>query len=289
MISEQREPLVGVVVLAYNGGLMLDQALRSVIEQSYPNTVVFVVDNASVDNAVSRASDAYAQMTFIRNETNRGFSGGMNVGIRAALAAGADYVWLFNQDAVAESTALERLVAAAEKSPRIGAVSPIIRENKGAVWFAGGRIRFGLMRAVHTTVPRSVSPYRTEFLSGCALMIRQKIFETVGVLDEDYFLYYEDADLSVRIRTAGFDVLVVPTAVVRHLESSLEQPAEKAYWLVRSGIRFFRKNSPTAWKLWHMIFLPLRRLKNRLDLCIHSTETARAVNRAYDDARKECE
>lgn len=129
-------------------------------------------------------------------------------------------------------------------------------------------------------------PYQTDYLSGCALFISRKALETAGLFDERFFLYYEDADLSLRIKEKGLSLSVIPSARVWHAETSNAARPEKTYHLVLSGLIFFRKHAFGVWRPWYAVFVPLRYLKNRLDILFRPNPVNRAVRKAYADFRR---
>lgn len=279
----EKEPKVFVIVLNKDGKETLPGCLRSVFALSYGNFEVVVVDNASRDGSIETARLDFGRAHFVVNDENTGFSGGMNIGIRYALSKGASYVWLLNNDAVPERDSLSRLLRAAEVSGD-AVFSPIVKDDSGHVWFSGGKIDFPRMRAEHVdSSPDSDKgePYETGYLSGCALLLPKKAIERVGLLDEGYFLYYEDADYSIRAKKEGFRLLVVPSSVVIHSEASRRNP-EKTYWLVRSGLRFFHVHTPVHLRPWMAVYLMLRKLKNRRDVS-GGSEGALLVASAYRD------
>lgn len=288
MIRMETSPKVFVVILNKDGRGCLPDCLRGVFNLTYPNFEVVVVDNASRDGSIEAVKSLFGRVHYILNEKNLGFAAGMNVGIRYALSRGARYVWILNDDAIVSRDALSALVAVATSSAAPVFLSPLIRTPSGKVWFAGGRIDWLRMRAVHTGHPsgiREKAPYVTGYLSGCALFLSRDGIGRTGLFDEGYFLYYEDADLSVRAKKAGVDLLVVPEAVVAHAERSTGN-SEKPYWLVRSGLRFFRFHLPFMLRPWGAVFLCLRKMKNRIDVRAGLKEAER-VARAYADADKD--
>jgi GT2 family glycosyltransferase len=142
------------------------------------------------------------------------------------------------------------------------------------------------MRSVHvdpSVASREHEPYETGYLTGCALFAPKEIFERVGLFDERFFLYYEDADFSVRAKKIGYKLLVVPKSVVVHGEQSVDNK-EKIYWLVLSGLRFFEKH--TSWYLrpWIWLYILLRKMKNKTDKKKGKKE-AFLVASAYEDFR----
>ena len=180
-------PKVALIVLNYNSGAHLKRALTSLFALEYPRKEIIVADNASTDASFDEAKQDFPQASFLPFSKNYGFAAGMNRAIEHAFSRGADFVWLFNPDATAEKDALTLLVAAAEKFPKGALLSPVIFDNLGNAWFAGGKIDFFRMRAVHERRIRSASPYPSGFLSGCALLIPRNVWEQVGLFDEAFF------------------------------------------------------------------------------------------------------
>lgn len=270
-----------VVVLNYNGEKCLSKTLRSLKELSYQNKEVVVIDNASTDQSFEQAQEEFPEYTYRRNEKNGGFAYGMNTGIRYALEQKAQYVWLFNYDALTEKETLTRLVEISKKNEDRILLSPLIEDEKKNIWFAGGSIEFLRMRVRHTRVlPRQVV-LPTQFLTGCALFIPTKVVQEVGFLDEDFFLYYEDADYSTRARNKGIPLRVVRESRVVHSEES-RYNEQKIYHLVFSGLIFFAKHSNSFFSFYQAIYVILRRLKNLID-CYRKKPGSKRVAQAYHD------
>lgn len=278
-------PKVGIVVLNYNGASCLLSCLKSLGELQYASKDIIVVDNDSADNSLKEAKEKFPQFTFVSNPKNAGFAAGMNVGIKLALARGADYCWLFNYDAGAYPETLAKLMEAARENPRAGLLSPVIYASDGGkIWFAKGRIDFFRMRTRHTAPTKqevAAKFYPSEFLTGCALLIKKELVEDIGFLDENFFLYYEDADYSRRAGQAGFSCLVVPQAKVVHSEISNSGP-QKIYWLVYAGLLFFQKWTPFYLRPYSAVYIALRRIKNWRDRW-RGANAAQEVYRAYKD------
>lgn len=156
-------------------------------------------------------------------------------------------------------------------------------------WFCGGKIDWWRMRATHTpcnpNAARQDRLYETEYISGCAMFVHRSFFAKVGLFDERFFLYYEDADLSLRARAANFAPTVTTGASIFHSEESASRGPQKTYHLVLSGILFFRKYDSAPWRLWHLLYLFLRKCKNRLDrIKDPKNELAQHVSKAYRQA-----
>lgn len=284
-------PKVSVVILNYNGKDVLGPCLSSVFAVNYPNLEIILVDNNSQDGSFEAAKANFSKAVFIKNEENLGFSAGNNAGIRFALERMADYVLLLNYDTEVERDFLANLLEVAESDDRIGVLSPIIFEGRTKkVWFSGGQIDWVRMKAIHEKKinEKNTESYSTEFVSGCSMLVKKKVFEKIGLLDEDFFLYWEDVDFSYRAKKAGFDRVLVPKSVVYHYEKSEEMKANKVYWLVISGLIFFRKNASFWLKPWVWLYVFLRKTKNFLDIKRNNNvKLARSVRKAYGDFNRE--
>lgn len=278
----EKEPKVVIVVLNYNGQKCLEQTIKSLLDLCYQKKEILIVDNDSKDNSFNLVKELFPECHFLKLPYNGGFAYGMNRGINWALSNGADFIWLFNYDAIAEKTSLEKLVLGYKSLNKEALLSPCILDEKKKVWFEGGRINFWNMRVEHKENRKSASEiYRTDFLTGCALFLPRIAIEKIGLLDEDFFLYYEDADYSLRALNKGFGLYIVSSAEVIHKEESIYNP-KKTYHLVFSGLLFFKKHSKGFFSLYQAIYVILRRLKNQLDIKM-SKSSAREVGQAYQD------
>ena len=287
-------PKVFVIILNYNGRDTIKECLASVFRMDYPNFEVVIVDNDSRDGSFELAKNYFPKAHFIKNEKNLGFAAGNNIGIRFALEKMADYIFLLNNDATVFKNTLSDLIKIAQKreSEKIGIFSPVIfKGDSKDIWFAGGKINWLRMRAEHKNLPQSPFKKRgglikTDYVTGCAMLIEKEVFKKIGLLDEIFFLYYEDADFCWRAKKEGFKSAVAAGAKVKHYEKSEENKKAKTYWLVVSGIYFFRKNSPWFLKPWIAVYLIMRKLKNKRDVAGgKGGELAKEVARAYKDAK----
>jgi len=284
-MNESLQPKIFIIILNFNGQDVLAQCLSSVYQSDYLNFEVVVVDNNSSDGSLEQAMKSFSRVHFIKNSENFGFSKGNNVGIRWALEKFADYVLVLNNDAVIDKAALSELVRAMQKNESAGIASPVIfSANNSSVWFAGGNVDWHKMRAYHVYKIKSDAPYSSEYISGCAMFIKKDVFKKIGIFDERFFLYYEDADFSMRTKKADFDLIIVPSAHIKHLEQSNKKNKLKIYWLVLSGLMFFYTYSPN--KLWLFLYLRLRKIKNFCDRIFSRNENASIVHRAYVDYGK---
>lgn len=276
---------VAVIVLNYRGEHVLARCLASLATTIREGDAILLVDNGQETSLMQEIATQFPRVEIVSAPENRGFAAGMNFGIEHMRQKGGyDAYWLFNNDAVALPDTLDELKAALRANGDSALYSPVIYPGPNqAPWFAGGELNFFRMRTEHRHVVASqTGAYATHFLTGCALLITQKAISQGGLLDERYFLYYEDAEYSLRVRRLGLKLLVVPTATVYHSEESRENPA-KTYWLVRSGAEFFLRESRGWQQLWVRGYYFLRKLKNALEIRYAPRPLAREVERAYTD------
>lgn len=273
-----------VVVLNYHGESVLLPCLASLFPELEDGDQCLVIDNGGEGSLLKQALTQFPQLRTVTLEENRGFAAGMNVGLKQALLGTYKAVWLLNNDTLVQRGALQALKQAVQTRTGLNLFSPLILTPEKKVWFAGGTIDYVRMRTQHEhSLPRTNRPFRSRFLTGCALFIPRETLEKIGLLDERYFLYYEDAAYSWRTEMNQGQLWVVPQSVIVHHEVSVYSP-DKLYWLVRSGVEFFLRATPKYLRWWTYLFLWLRRGKNVWDRFMRPSPIAEAINRAYTDA-----
>ncbi len=210
-----------VVVPNWNGADMLAGCLRSLLAQSLDCQII-VVDNGSTDNSLAVISSISTNIDIVALPHNTGFSGGVNAGIKRAMALGLDYVALFNNDAVADRDWLRHLYNELKRNPELGITTCTLVDKKRtkydstgemfSVWglaFPRGR---GKLVAEHDYSAHT----RVFGATGGASLYRIKMLERIGLFDEDFFAYYEDVDVSWRAQLTGWKVAYVPAAKAYH-------------------------------------------------------------------------
>jgi GT2 family glycosyltransferase len=220
-VSPPQAPTVFIVILNWNGLQDTLECLASVSKLNYSPRQVIVVDNGSTDGSPGHLKAAYPDVTLIEHGVNLGYTGGNNAAMRYALAHGADFVWLLNNDAVVEPDSLTKLVATAGQDQNIGLMSPITYDysDRGRIQFLGVRADMARQALVLDPDPREGLPgsyLSRPLLWGTALLIRSTVIQRIGYLDDRYFAYHEDVDYSLRALNAGFRTLLEPAAVVYH-------------------------------------------------------------------------
>jgi hypothetical protein len=288
-------PGLAAVVLSWNGREDTLACLRSLAGVSYEPFDVVVVDNASADGSADAVAAEFPALELVRCEHNLGYAGGMNLGAERALARGAEYVLLLNNDTVVDADGPGALVAESERRPGAAALCPVVyfAEPQDLVWYAGARFdpRKG-HQGQHLGYGSREAPtavLETERVCGAALLLPARAIAELGLFDEELFAYAEDADWSLRARAAGHELLVVPAARVWHHVSSAtggEGSSGALYYSVRNVLTVCERHAPLGrlgtWRRRAVVVgahtaMTLRR---------PSLERLRAIRDGYRDFRR---
>lgn len=257
-----------VVIPNWNGADMIGACLESLARQSLKHEVV-VVDNGSTDDSAMLIKKRFSKVTLLEFPDNAGFAGGVNRGIRYALEQGADYVALFNNDAVADRDWLKHLVAEAEVHQEAGIVaSKILRDDKLLLDSTGDFFTIwglpfprGRNQTDEGQFDKDVELFGA---SGGASLYRTELFRQIGLFDEDFFAYYEDVDISFRAQMAGWKVYYQPKAEVYHKVSgtSSKMGDFARFHSAKNFLLLYARNMPTRlyWKYLPLFTLQLGRM-----------------------------
>jgi GT2 family glycosyltransferase len=234
---------IGVVTVLFNSSTVLAGFLRSLACQEYSGFHVWAVDNASSDDSVARVRAQGDGFTVIANEKNLGVAAGNNQGIQAALDAGCDFVLLLNND-VEFGPELFRMLVEGIDENRCDMTAPMMYyfDRPRVIWAAGGKFQppFGY-RCYHMQdgiedVGQFREPARVEHAPTCCVLFKRTVFDTVGFMDERYFVYHDDTDFMLRCWKAGQRLFLLPDAKLRHKVSSLTGGRESEF-SIRLGTR----------------------------------------------------
>ena len=257
--SEMCGSRTAAIVLNYRTPDQTWLAVRS-IQSSTVDLRVWVIDNGSADESAQRLADSLPGVNLLDTGRNLGFAGGCNVGIRAALAVGVEFVLLVNSDAVLAPDAVEKLLATADAHPDAGIFAPVILSREEPDRIASAGIRFSLItgRMRHLAAGRTLSalplasPQAVDAVSGCVMLVRRQAFEAAGLFDEAFFFSFEDIELCLRVRRAGFQILSVPEAAAYHEggKSIGRTSPMRVYFAARNHLRLARMaggKHPAPW------------------------------------------
>ncbi len=250
-------PRVSVIVPAWNDAETLPVCLASVFASTYRNLEVIVVDNDSRDGTQELLASQFPEVRVIRNSENLGFGRAVNQGTE--VAAGEFLLWL-NADAHLDPRWIETMIHAVAARPEVAMATSVVtyEDERDLVWSAGGWVDglTGLSwdhgKGEHLEDMLAAS--EVDYLTGCALLVRRSALSRAGGVDPNYFVYFEDADLGLRLKALGLSSAIVGTIPVRHwaLRSTGIRGAAgtKMFLFARSNLRFILKN-------WTMARLPV--------------------------------
>ena len=200
---------------------------------------IVVVDNG--------AKEKFEKAT-ITNKENLGFAGGNNVGIKYALDRKADYILLLNDDTIVDPSFLKELIKAGESDEKVGILGPLIYEHpSNKIHFAGGKINWLYTKGTHIQETRNKKQEtkETDYITGCCMLIKREVIEKIGLMPEEYFLYFEDADWCLKAQKRGFKCVLVPTAKIWHKVSqgASEGSFSYIYYHARNGLLLSKRNA----------------------------------------------
>jgi GT2 family glycosyltransferase len=208
-------PLIGIVILNWNGWQDTVECLYSLKGLIYENYRIYVVDNASTNDSVAQIKSRFPGITMILSAQNGGFSKGNNLGITAALEAGANFVWLLNNDTTVSTFSLTYLVNEAISRPKLGILGSVLHEYFKPwliqAWGGGNFNKF-----LGTT---SVFKDRKECLGhiiGASMFLRREMIENIGFLNEEFFFFLEDTEYSLRAKNNEWEIDVAEDSYVFH-------------------------------------------------------------------------
>lgn len=245
-------PLVHVLVLNYNSPDYTIECLRSLEKVDYPNYRVVVVDNGSTDGSPHLIRKEFENACLIETGKNLGFPGGNNVGIRQALTQGADYVLLLNNDTLVQRDFLAKMVEVGENDENVGIIGCKVYhyDRPNVIQFAGGRVNFwrgqiDLPFLNRTCDGTSKGVVETGFVPGCCMLVKRKVVEEVGTLDERFFFGCDDWDFSYRVYKHGYRLKVnLDTAIWHKVGASANRESPMVvYYNVRGRFLFMRKHA----------------------------------------------
>ncbi len=257
---ESQRPSVGIVAVNYNGAAFIDRFAESLARVDYPNRRIVIVDNASTDGSDAELQRLLPDAVLLRAPENLGTAGGNNIGIRYCLDEGFDRILILNNDTTLTEDFLSKLVAFADE--RTIAIPKILYyDDPRLISTHAGDFdwRFGLFSNTFHGKPDGPATSRPRDLqtaSFCCALVPATAFREAGLLDERFFMYYEETDWLRRALAADFRLRYDPEAVVYHMESASSgggwMTPFKHYYATRNRLYLVRKNSSS--RFWFALF-----------------------------------
>ena len=221
-----KEPKIAIIIINWNTYQLTFNCLKSLKSCTYNNKTIFLVDNGSKDGSGDKIALEFPDIIFIKNEINEGFTGANNKALKVILKQNFDYVLLLNNDTEVKPNFLSLLEARMDSDRNLAATQPLILDfpNKNTIWNAGGSFNtfFGLFKTRSNGLiynPKLKIDTFTEWISGCCILVKIAVIKKVGMLDDRFFAYFEDADWSIRMTNLGYKLGVVPESIIYHHSS----------------------------------------------------------------------
>ncbi len=244
-------PKIAIVILNWNGYKDTSECIISLQKITYDNYQIVVVDNGSDAEEFNKLKNNLPNVRVLRSDVNLGFTGGNNLGIKNSLEEKADYILLLNNDTIAETNFIEPLLEVFERNPNVGIAAPQINyfTEPKKIWTEGGiisKIRgSGFAYSERYDDGKIIDDIEVTFVSGCCMLIKKEVFEKVGVFDDNFFLYVEDADLCYRTTQSGYKIIVSHNSKIYHKVSSSTKENLSLlplYYVTRNRLYFASKS-----------------------------------------------
>jgi GT2 family glycosyltransferase len=252
--------LLYVIILNWNNAEDTIECIESVQRSTFADFQILVVDNGSTDDSVLSIQTRFPMIEILETGSNLGYAGGNNMGIRTAFERNAEYILILNNDTLIDRWMIEELYNFCLKRPAVGMVGPLMYclEPPDMVFSAGSEIDWQSAKIIHhgmfeyqNQIVGISSPRQVSFIAGCGIFIRSAALKEAELLNEDYYLNYEDVELGIQVKQAGYEVWYLPSAILWHKISAtlgLASPAN-TYYMTRNSLFFFFKHSRGIWKI----------------------------------------
>ena len=249
---DERSRVLAIVTVNWNGADNTLRCLRALRSSAAPRWHLYIVDNASTDGSADRLDGLGDDVTMLRSDKNGGWTGGNNAGIRVALDAGHDRILILNNDAFVRSDTIGRLLEHARARDDLPVLGPV---HRGV-----GQHSYDFDKAHRdpkTQIPHWASSTEsdsddshllvdTAYISGAAMLVHRDHVEQVGLLDERFFLNFDDTDWCARAAAAGFPLLMARDAAIDHVGSASiggRRSPLQAYFLARNRLLYAEKHT----------------------------------------------
>ena len=252
------EPSVAIILINYNSSTDTIECIDSLHKCLYSNYKIFVVDNNSCTEEKLLLKEIENKAKVFYLDSNIGFAGGNNIAIREAIKEKFNYIMLLNNDTVVEKHFLNYMIETAQSEKQIGVVGGKILyyDSMDYIWYNGGEINKFKGNVKHYFNNLRDNKTQTEFIecdfiTGCLQLIKTEVIQRVGLLDEDYFLYYEDADYCSKVTINGWKLIVDSRAKIYHKvsRSTGENSENYLYYFSRNRLMFIRGNIDKKYKV----------------------------------------
>ena len=248
-LTNSQSNRVAIVLVNWNNSADTLDCIKSLGSLNYQDSVIVVVENHSRPDEYSALQSQCGEAVILRQKRNLGFAGGCNAGIRWALRNGFDYIWLVNNDAEVAPDSLQELVHAMKSDPNIGIAGGVMYywSDPERIQTAGGFMesqtkRGGMLGQDELDTGQFSGVRDVDYVSGGMLLVRSAAIAEVGLMDERFFMYYEDTDWGIRMRESGWRVVTTGEAKSWHKDKA-SAGTKKPYFIQHGYFMFLYKNS----------------------------------------------
>ncbi|MFZ6864746.1 glycosyltransferase family 2 protein [Undibacterium sp. Ji67W] len=260
---------IGIVTVTFNSGIVLEDFFQSVSDLDYDNYVLYVVDNESKDQTlemVRKYSEINHRVVLIPNSKNLGVAKGNNQGIEQALKDNCEYVVLLNNDTTFEKNLfIDMINKMKNKKVLMSVPKMMFFDEPEKIWCAGGGLKFWQAYAVsHHGLNQNDSKdwdvdTKIDYSPTCCMFIHRAVFEKIGIMDEDYFVYCDDTDFCIRAHKANIQLWYLPVAKLWHKVSSLtgKNSPFSTRMSTRNRVYMIRKFANWAARPYHYAIMQL--------------------------------
>jgi GT2 family glycosyltransferase len=266
---EDKTKTAVIIVSYYTSHLMED--LISSIREPRLDLDVYILDNGSTERTFSELQHINADGVYLlRSTENLGFTKGVNYVIRHIRNTGLqyEYIFLINPDALSRKDLVYELISLMKKDPMVAAISPRVNDLNGNLWYGGGEIqskRGSVVSHIEQTAHASAGVRQVDVFSGCAVVFDlDKLFHA-GLFHEGLFMYFDEAELSIRLRKLGYKIMYSPLHVIKHDVSYTTKKIShiKTYYMTRNRFIVFNDEMSIPHKVYYLIHEFLFHLKHR--------------------------
>lgn len=255
--------MINILLLNWKSKKPILECLESFNKIKFNLSQIVIVDNFSDDGSLKIIRNKYHQIKILEMPQNLGFAEGNNQGFEYLLSTDAEYIFVLNPDTEVNKNTIPELIKVMKKDKNIGITGPKILSADGLLWSCGGYIdkkRFtaGLIGIGENDKGQYETMKDVDYITGTAMMVRREILEKSGLFYPGYFIYYEDVEMNVRVRRAGYRCIYVPGSEIIHKESSSmgKSSPSQSYYLARNHLLFTERNAPVSVKIRETIRMP---------------------------------
>ncbi len=248
------DPVAYIIILNWNNARDTIECVESCLKIQDPGIRVLIVDNGSSDGSEGILRSRFPDVELIQTGSNLGFAEGNNVGIRHALAQGAQYVILLNNDTIVDPGFARHLIEAASADPSVGIATSKIYfyDRPDVIWYAGARMNLDTgytwqIGYKEKDAGQHDQLRETAWACGCSMLITREVCEQTGLLDADFFCYSEDTDWSLRAKEAGYRVVFVPGSKIWHkisISTGGLSTGSSLYYVTRNNLLLLHRHRP---------------------------------------------